>query len=593
LEPVLEGAWSVLLELHNDLEIEEVHDGAGRPLLLTRQGRRARVFLPEPGSGPLELRVSYRGRILEEGARKTWALADNFFWHPHTGQRDRATYELTVRWPERHTLLGSGQVVAEGKEGRQRWQTRRLDRPSSGIGFAFGRYKLATAEAAGTQITVGLDRGLQSFDPESLAEITATVSSALDFYQQAFGPFPYTRLEVASVPGSLSQSLPGFVTLSELMMLGNRVVGSLAGLEDRRTVVAHEVAHQWWGHAVGWGSYRDQWISEAMANYSALLWARQGHRGTPIDLGRGPTAGWTESLTRSLADGRPLESVGPLVLGPRLSSSLADAYYDIVYLKGGVVLDMLARRWGDERFTDILGAIARAADGHVIDTARFLELMEQASGADLDAFARRFVYGTGLVDVYYDYELVPPAPESASAAWTVRVVAEREVPYRFHHAIVERHGQMVLERQRIDQIDGEAVELIVPLRLLLAERERAGDRGGEAGDTPFELRRVLHGRLRLEGPRTEITFEVEEAPESLELDPDQQVFGRFWNARDDPKRIAYYRAYDRAAASGATEAREALETAIPGRRLRRQASPLFGLYEARLELLAGEPRSAA
>ena len=74
------------------------------------------------------------------------------------------------------------------------------------------------------------------------------------------------------------------------------------GVEDRRLVVAHEVAHQWWGDQVGWTSYRDQWISEAMASYAALLFGKErlGDKYSGVDL----TAGWRSELTAHLPDGR-------------------------------------------------------------------------------------------------------------------------------------------------------------------------------------------------------------------------------------------------------------------------------------------------
>src|SRR5690606_41036364 len=129
-----------------------------------------------------------------------------------------------------------------------------------------------------------------------------------------------------STPRDFSQSLPGLVTLSNPMMADLGWLGALAGVEDRRTVVVHELAHQWWGHLVGWRGYRDQWLSEAMANYAAVAWARAtlpaGER--PVF---GPTARWRAALEAETADGRTIESLGPLVAGFRLASSKsAEAY---------------------------------------------------------------------------------------------------------------------------------------------------------------------------------------------------------------------------------------------------------------------------
>ena len=130
----------------------------------------------------------------------------------------------------------------------------------------------------------------------------------------------FTTDSYVVTPRFFSQALLGFVTLSALMMADDARWALWLGLEDPRTVVAHEIAHQWWGHQVGWQGYRDQWLSEAMANYAAVLYGRN-ELGGDLRFAQGPTSGWQESLLAETEDGRPIESLGPLVLGARLISS--------------------------------------------------------------------------------------------------------------------------------------------------------------------------------------------------------------------------------------------------------------------------------
>ncbi len=210
-----------------------------------------------------------------------------------------------------------------------------------------------------------------------------------------FGPYPLDELTVVTVPRSYSQATLGFVTLSSLMMYDLEVLNLIFRQEDRRTVIAHEVAHQWWAHQVGWSSYRDQWISEAVANYAALLFARN-RLDWKDRYGLGPTAGWQEALSSTTSDGRTIESIGPVVLGERLFSSRSgDAYEPIVYRKGAVILDMLARTLGEENFPKVLRQIVKAAGNRPISTGDFLTIMEKVTSVDLDWFAKQYVYGTG------------------------------------------------------------------------------------------------------------------------------------------------------------------------------------------------------
>lgn len=529
------GARSVLFELPADLVVDAVRSGDGQDLVYHRLKNRCRVFLPSADADRLRIEVDYRGKGLASRGR-AWLPVDNFRWYPRIGSVDRATYELELSWPKRYELHGSGTVVADERRGELRWQRRKLDRPALGASFSVGVFRTGKIRANDVEITLAADNSLGS--RADRREIGEAVGSALGYFERIFGDYPDDQLTVVTVPTGLSQSLPGFIQLSNLAMEDDPFFGWLLGLEDRRTIIAHELAHQWWGNSVGWQTYRDQWISEAMANYSALLWAR---RGAPEDvrLGLGPTAGWRRSLRQTLADGRRLESVGPLVLGERLDSSVASAYEPIVYKKGAVVVDMLAGFWGEAAFIDMLGRLTRAAAGHVISTEDFFDLLEGLSGTQLDAFAERFVYGTGLPDVYYDYRFEP----LGGGRHRVHLEAEQEVPYRFHYRIIETSHGLDVARERVDQAHEQTAPMVVPFQIEIEAPAAAGPR-----------RHLLTGRLALDGPTTtlqmDIEMEAEHQPLALRLDALSQVFGTFHDRTTRPKSIDFWRAVAAAAGAG-------------------------------------------
>ena len=64
-------------------------------------------------------------------------LRDTIVWHPHAGRLDRATYDVTLRWPEEFDLLASGRPVAGGSERGVSWTRRKLDIPAIGFSFEF------------------------------------------------------------------------------------------------------------------------------------------------------------------------------------------------------------------------------------------------------------------------------------------------------------------------------------------------------------------------------------------------------------------------------------------------------------------------
>src|SRR5262249_2562680 len=105
--------------------------------------------------------------------------------------------------------------------------------------------------------------------------VAAASARAIDFYSHRYGPFPYAELKLAQMPGNVSQGWPGLVFLSSMSFLTGEEKSQLHLTPVEKTLInqtiAHETAHQWWGDLVMWSGYRDQWIVEALANYSSMM----------------------------------------------------------------------------------------------------------------------------------------------------------------------------------------------------------------------------------------------------------------------------------------------------------------------------------
>ena len=284
LRVVVDQLRTVTFEMSSDLSPSAVSDGRGRRLEWFRSQNELVAVLAEPAEvgSHLELTVAYTGRPIDKVASGAWVQRDTTGWYPHTGIIDRATYEVVLRWPEKLDLVAPGDIEADGTdEDGSRWRRFLLDRPSMGFSFEVGRYETVVGRAGDVVVDVAVDRIGRRADRDLPDEILATVIDVLEYYGEVFGPYPLDRLQVVSSPRGFSQGLLGFVTLSTAAVLDWEIWGAVLGIEDRRTVIAHELAHQWWGNLVGWQSYRDQWISEAMANYAALQCAdSRGHAPT-------------------------------------------------------------------------------------------------------------------------------------------------------------------------------------------------------------------------------------------------------------------------------------------------------------------------
>ena len=387
LQPVIAGSRGVSLTLPGDFQVSKVTDAGGAPLFYLRTGGQLTVVLPQapPSGGTATVVVEYAGRPVD----KDWnlfTLLDTMGWYPHAGAVDRAPYDVTFHWPKGLELVSSGRRLDGGESpGGGHWERRALDLPSFGFSFEVGRFKVETARAGHVQVRFAFGSGTAFTGRGSRDDVIKAVTDSLQFYEEKFGPYPLDELTVTTANRNFSQGMLGFVTLSNGVLNDLGMWNRFFGVEDRRLVVAHEIAHQWWGDQVGWTSYRDQWISEAMASYAALLFGKErlGGNYKGVDL----TSGWQRALTSSLPDGRSLESVGPVVLGERLfSSHSANAYEAIVYEKGALILDMLARGLGEESFPKVLKQVVKVSASGTITTEELFTLIEKITGSDLKAF---------------------------------------------------------------------------------------------------------------------------------------------------------------------------------------------------------------
>jgi Flp pilus assembly protein TadD len=465
-----------------------------------------------------------------------------------------ATYDVELFWPKRLDLLAGGTLVDGGEKGGERWERRKLDRPAAAFGFELGRFDVSETERGGVKLRIALDRASRNLPKEARQQLTEAAGDALDLYGKTFGPYPRRELTLVTVPRDYSQSLPGLITLSDLMMADLGWIGALLGIEDRRTVVAHEVAHQWWGHEVGWQSYHDMWLSESLASWSAMHFAREKLLDKDKKMGRGPLFGWETLLAAPLADGRRVESVGPLTLGSRLESTLAEgAYAAIVYKKGAIVLDMLAQALGRDKFTKALHDIFGLAAGKVISTEVLLAALQRSSGAELQSFAQQFVYGTGLADLSYDYAFAPSTP----GHWKVSGNVRQRLPhhYRWSVGATGPAGRLDVVREPRGESEVEGRWLLVPFQIGVLDPKAPKDKVHELDDV--KTTGFVVGQVLVKGASSPFELEVEYEPKRLWLDRERIVLATVHDDTHDIKRARFRQGLE-AAAKGDVAAAEKL-----------------------------------
>jgi hypothetical protein len=484
-------------ELSRRLKLSEVADEKGEKLVafqnpaLEESEAAARgndwveVVLPwaHPAGEKFRPNFTYQGNFIADVGNGVLYVGAHGSWYPNRGLGDRATYDLTFHYPERLTLVATGSRVEErSSEGwkESRWVS---DGEFPVAGFNLGDYQLRVRRVGHSTIEVYAagevesalrkryippEPGIPTIAPSSeqpglffggipnttpplvpsavLDRVTEGAARALEYFETLFGPLPYPRLAISQVPGNFGQGWPELVYLPTLSFLALPEQSELAEGESRdrlasRVVVAHEIAHQWWGNEMGWKTYHDQWLSEGFASYAGALFLTREEDGDRnfTKLLRG----YKRDLLNKTRAGNTVESGGPIWLGARLSNSLnPDGYTSIVYKKACWILHMLRMLMtdpvtgSDERFFRMLRDFVAAYRGSNASTEDFIRHAEKymmrssdlADNGRLDWFFNEWVYGSGIPT----YGLETTIREQAPAKFVIEGAIEQSgVPENF------------------------------------------------------------------------------------------------------------------------------------------------------------------
>ncbi len=213
--------------------------------------------------------------------------------------------------------------------------------------------------------------------PDPLARlrtVAGDVAASLEFFSGLFGPPVMKTLTVAPIPGTFGQGFPGLVYLSTFAYIDP--LSRPAALRSAREevffsdlMVPHEVAHQWWGSIIESRRIEDEWLLEALANYSSLLWLEK--KKSVKEMASVLNSYRTELLSKD-ADGAVYEAAGPIIWGERLPGWPNNGAWRVIsYGKGTWILHMLRRRMGDDAFFKLLAELRRRYEFKSVTTARF------------------------------------------------------------------------------------------------------------------------------------------------------------------------------------------------------------------------------
>lgn len=405
------------------------------------------------------------------------------YWYPQSMTPGYATATMHLTVPEPYHVLASGElapgspVVVPGRDRQPPGRLYSFDarQPVRYLACLISRFVNVDSRAVSlVEAIAGLAAGGPAALPaEPIApgsfnnELDLTVDTnprltargrtaapvaadVVEFYTSLAGDCPYPGLALALI----EKDLPGGHSPAYLSILNQPMPASLhnwggdpaAFLNYPEFFLAHEVAHQWWGQAVGWRSYHDQWISEGFAQYFAALYARKS-RGDALFL---------DLMRRMARWAREQGRAGPVSLGYRLGHIQGDSriFRAVVYNKSAVVLHMLRRMVGDETFFRGVRRLYFASRFRKADTEGVRKAFEKESGWDLERFFESWINGSGTPEVLMTWA---PAADSASPAVVLRVeqrgrICEFPVTATLRYAQGRVEDVQIVIRDRVSEV---------------------------------------------------------------------------------------------------------------------------------------------
>jgi len=429
-----------------------------------------------------KLTFTYDGdKSLYEVGKGNFILVSRTNWYPNNGDSsgflDRASFDMKFRYPKQFVFVGVGELI-EKKEDEDdltfaHWSTKGVEMATAGFNYgdfnqteivdSVTNYQLAVYnnKTLPAQIqslinsienynsrAVRYDReqfqsNIGSINTGSMAKtVLDEATSSVRLYDRYFGKLPHKRIAMTQQPaGNFGQAWATLIympyiayfsdthkkELFEVYAKLNSADGQGQGLSAAnnnfwREVGPHEVAHQWWGHAVGWTSYRDQWMSEGFSEFSASLFVQFVYKDTDRFIKY-----WDDQRdliingTRGTKGVAPYK-IGPIIRGNRLSSSKAPGGRRVMYPKGAYVLHMLRmlmidpKAQGlnkDARFQAMMKDFIKKHYNKDVSTEDFKRAVEKHITPEMDLYKNgkmdwffyQWVYGTDIPAYEFEYKL--------------------------------------------------------------------------------------------------------------------------------------------------------------------------------------------
>jgi len=414
----------IKLKFNPSFEILRISDEEGHHLFFSRDRLRKFLYIYFHNAFPIgttgSVEIFYRGKLepeemtedvisrhlyqesylLSQSKYQSHLYTRSSFWYPAPSDEDYFKARLKIIVPPGYSCVASGKLV-ERSEVENLDDVKDLEKLGSSVfvfvtesplkylAFIVGEFIKIEEILEPLPLQYFRLTGVRSLGWDLFEE----TSAIFKFYHDKFGDYPFEKLSIVHRlwPQEGGHSPASFIILNEVPRVpGRRRLDMKKSPVDltrwKEYFLAHEVAHQWWGQGVSWRSYQDQWISEGIAQFSAMLFLKDKYGQDTYSQILKKFSKWTEEKSKW----------GPIILGSRISYCDFEAYQAIVYNKSALVLNMLMDLLGEDVFFSGMKEFFRRFKYSSAGTNDFLRVLEEVSGRDLRSFFHDWFYSVEL-----------------------------------------------------------------------------------------------------------------------------------------------------------------------------------------------------
>lgn len=332
-----------------------------------------------------EIEVDYAGRpatIASDEIRAAWYTRKHSalvlgeprsapVWYPSNDHpADEAAFDIAITVPEGYQAISNGALGSRSTTaGLTTWRWQVDDEMATYLAFmAVGRYKIEQGTASGRAYLYAFARDLPRTFVKPARQSIRRTAEVTAYLETKLGPYPFDQ-----IGGVVTRDDVGFALETQTRPVYSRYFFWGAQNTD---VVAHEMAHQWFGDAVSLHRWQHIWLNEGFATYAAQLWsaAKEG--------------AWSPARLFDVNYRHLRPRDWRLTIGDPGPARLFDG---AVYERGAMTLQALRNRVGTQDFFEILRTWAAQDDGAGVTTADFRRHAEDVSGVQLDRLFRAWL----------------------------------------------------------------------------------------------------------------------------------------------------------------------------------------------------------